>query len=167
MYARIETGHAVEYPFDYRAAFPNTVFSVPLSPELAASFGFAEVKLAPQPTFDALTHKVVETTPALVCGQWVQQWEMAPLTEAELDAVRAGLSITPRQARLALLGAGLLDTVQGAFAQLPEPHRTAAQIEWEYATSIERNSPLVSQFGPLLGLTEAQIDDLFTQAAAL
>jgi len=90
MYVRIETGHPVEYPFDYRAAFPNTVFSVPLSPELAASFGFAEVKLAPQPTFDALTHKVVETTPALVCGQWVQQWSVEPLPAADAEAnVRA------------------------------------------------------------------------------
>jgi len=76
-------------------------------------------------------------------------------------------SLTPRQARLALLKAGLLDEVQGAFAQLPEPERTAAQIEWEFALSVERNSPLVSQFGPLLGLTEAQIDELFVSGAQL
>lgn len=76
-------------------------------------------------------------------------------------------AITPRQARLALLSAGLLDTVQQAFAGLPEPQRTAAQIEWEYSVSIDRASPLVAQFGPILGLTEAQIDDLFIAAAQL
>lgn len=79
----------------------------------------------------------------------------------------APTSITPRQARLALLGAGLLDAVQAAFAQLPEPQRKAAQIEWEFALAIERNSPLVAQFAPMLGLTEEQIDALFIAGAAL
>lgn len=76
-------------------------------------------------------------------------------------------TITPRQARLALLRAGLLQTVEAAFAQLPEPDKTAASIEWEYATTIERGSPLVARFGPILGLTEAQIDELFVAGAAL
>jgi len=92
-----------------------------------------------------------------------------PFTAEEEAAAGVTLppSITPRQARLALLGAGLLDTVEGAFAQLPDKQRKAAQIEWQYASAIERNSPLVSQFGPLLGLTEAQIDELFVSGAQL
>lgn len=89
-----------------------------------------------------------------------------PIKAAEIDRAKVK-AITPRQARLALLGAGLLETVEGAFAQLPEPQRKAAQIEWEFALAIERHSPLVSQFGPMLGLTEAQIDELFIAGAAL
>lgn len=85
----------------------------------------------------------------------------APLRQA------APSSITPRQARLALLGAGLLSSVDVALAGLPEPQKSAAQIEWEYATSVERSSPLVTSLGGALGLTGAQIDALFIQAAAL
>lgn len=76
-------------------------------------------------------------------------------------------SITPRQARLALLDAGMLTSVDAALASLPEPQKTSAQIEWEYATSVERNSPLVESLGSALGLTSTQIDGLFIQASKL
>jgi hypothetical protein len=70
-------------------------------------------------------------------------------------------SVTMRQARLALLGAGLLEQVNAAITD------PAAQIEWEYATTVERNSPLVQNLSIGLGLTEQQLDDLFTTAATL
>ena len=77
-------------------------------------------------------------------------------------------SVTMRQARLALLGVGLLDDVDAAIAAIPDPaQRKAAQIEWEYATVIERNSPLVQSLAAGLGLTAADIDDLLTLAATL
>ena len=77
-------------------------------------------------------------------------------------------SVTMRQARLALLGAGLLDDVDAAIAAIPDPaNRKAAEIEWEYATVIERNSPLVQSLAAGLGLTAADIDDLLTLAATL
>ncbi len=77
-------------------------------------------------------------------------------------------AVTMRQARLALLGAGLLDDVDAAIASIPDPvQRKAAQIEWEYATIVERNSALIQQLAPALGLTEAQMDELFATAARL
>ena len=77
-------------------------------------------------------------------------------------------SVTMRQARLALLGVALLDDVDAGIAAIPDPvQRTAAQIEWEYATVIERNSPLVQSLAAGLGLTAADIDDLLTLAATL
>ena len=77
-------------------------------------------------------------------------------------------SVTMRQARLALLGIGLLDDVDAAIAAIPDPvQRKAAQIEWEYATVIERSSPLVQSLAAGLGLTAADIDDLLTLAATL
>jgi len=72
---------------------------------------------------------------------------------------------TARQIRLALLDVGLLDSVQNAFADLEEPLKTRAQIEWEYATEIDKNSPLIQKLYPKLGLTEEQLDDLFVAAA--
>jgi len=72
---------------------------------------------------------------------------------------------TPRQIRLALLDAGLLDSVSTAFDDLSEPLRTKVQIEWEYANEIEKNSPLIQKLYPKLGLTEDELDDLFVAAA--
>lgn len=71
-------------------------------------------------------------------------------------------SVTMRQARLALFDAGLLSQVDAAISQNPR-----AQIEWEYATTVERNSELTQSLASGLGLTEQQLDDLFTTAAAL
>lgn len=69
--------------------------------------------------------------------------------------------VTMRQARLALLAAGRLDDVDAAVAQAPR----AVQIEWEYATTVERASPLVAAIGAGLSLDDAAIDALFEAAA--
>lgn len=75
--------------------------------------------------------------------------------------------VSMRQARLALLSAGLLANVDAAIAALPSPQREAAQIDWEYATEVRRASPLIAALGPALGLTDAQIDALFIAAAVI
>jgi len=75
--------------------------------------------------------------------------------------------VTMRQARLALLGAGLLSGVDAAIASLPSPTKEAASIEWEYAAVVQRSSGLVPAMATALGMTEAQIDALFVAAAAL
>lgn len=72
-------------------------------------------------------------------------------------------SLSMRQARLALLGAGLLDAVQAGILAMPQ----AAQIEWDYATTVERSSPLVATLAASLGLTSEALDALFTAGAAL
>ena len=71
--------------------------------------------------------------------------------------------VSMRQARLALLQSGLLATVDAAIAAGSE----ADQITWEYATEVDRNSPMVVNLSASLGLTEQQLDDLFTLAATL
>lgn len=76
-------------------------------------------------------------------------------------------SVTMRQARLALLGAGLLDGVDAAIAALPSPQKEAAKIEWGYSQEVQRHNGFVSVLAPLLSLTEAQIDALFIGAAKL
>lgn len=72
--------------------------------------------------------------------------------------------VTMRQARLALLDAGLLDTITTAINALEEPQKSKVQIEWEYSAVVERHSPLVQQMGLSLGLTDQQLDNLFIQA---
>jgi hypothetical protein len=83
------------------------------------------------------------------------------------EPIKIPNTVTMRQARLALLGAGLLDNVNTAINSLPSPQKEAAQIEWEYSQEVHRNKELVVMLLPALGMTEAQADQLFIAAAQL
>ena len=72
-------------------------------------------------------------------------------------------TVTMRQARLALLAAGLLDDVEAGIVGAG----TAAKIEWEYAQTVDRTSGLVPAMATALGMTELQIDALFISAGSL
>ena len=76
-------------------------------------------------------------------------------------------SVTMRQARLALLGVGLLDDIEAAIAALPSPQKEAARIEWEYSQEVQRHNGFVSVLAPMLGMTPEQTDALFIGAAQL
>ena len=76
--------------------------------------------------------------------------------------------VTRRQARQALLLAGLLDQVGPALAAITDPvERGLAQIEWEDSQVFERNRPVLLQLASALGLDDAQLDQLFITAAGL
>ena len=75
--------------------------------------------------------------------------------------------VTMRQARLALHAAGKLTAVNAAIAALPDPPKTAALIEWEYSSTVRRDSQFVAMLGPALGLDAAGLDALFIAAAKL
>ncbi|HAJ72424.1 MAG TPA: hypothetical protein DCO68_10140 [Methylophilaceae bacterium] len=98
-----------------------------------------------------------------------------PYTQAEIDAVTAQIladqqnitSVSMRQARLALFNSGYLSQVNTIIASFPEPQRTAAQIEWEFAADVVKTSPLVTALKTALGLTDQQLTDLFVLASTL
>lgn len=100
---------------------------------------------------------------------------VVPMTEQEVQehlnppAPPVGVPsvVTMRQARLALLGAGLLAQVDAAIDALPSPQKEAARIEWEYSQEVHRDRPFVALLGAAMGLSEQQLDDLFTVAATL
>lgn len=89
----------------------------------------------------------------------------APLPTPTVAAIPQRVSM--RQARLALLGAGLLSTIDAAIASLPSPQKEAAQIEWEYSAYVERSNALIASLSTALGMTAEQMDALFVQAATL
>jgi len=70
-------------------------------------------------------------------------------------------SVPAVNAKLALAQAGYHSTVEAIIAQADEE----AQIWWSDATVFQRDHPMVATFGAALGLTSAQIDDLFRLAA--
>ena len=98
-----------------------------------------------------------------VLGVYVQaDWET--MREDEMRARNpVPQQVTMRQARLALLSAGLLDDVEAVISAAGR----AAQLEWEYAAVVERSNPAVAIVQQQKALTDAQIDDLFREAAKL
>ena len=98
------------------------------------------------------------------------EWVFAPNVQTEpiqapLPQVPASVSM--RQARLALLSVGMLDAISAAIGNMPSPQKEAAQIEWEYSNEVQRHNGFVDQLGPALGLTSAQLDNLFIAASKL
>ena len=71
-------------------------------------------------------------------------------------------SITMRQARLYLLDAKLLSQVNSIVSQ-----NEAWKIEWEYATDVVKNSPLVVALANQLDLSAEAIDTMFNEASKL
>ena len=84
-----------------------------------------------------------------------------------IPAVVVPASVTMRQARLALHAAGLLGQVEAAIDALPEPNRTIARIEWDYASEVHRASGFVTLLGAALELDKQSLDDLFLNAREL
>jgi hypothetical protein len=72
-------------------------------------------------------------------------------------------SVTPAQARVALLNAGLLASVKSAVDQADDE----TQIWFEFALEWRRDNPVLAQLGTTLGLSEGQIDNLFRAAAEI
>ena len=98
-----------------------------------------------------------------VLGVYVQaDWET--MRDDEMRARNpVPQQVTMRQARLALLSAGLLDDVEAVISAAGR----AAQLEWEYAAVVDRSNPAVAAVQQQQGMTDAQIDDLFREAAKL
>lgn len=72
--------------------------------------------------------------------------------------------VTMRQARLALLEAGLLNTIEDAIAVSEDE---AMKIEWEYATDVRRDWASLIALTETLGMTAEQLDELFILAGSL
>ena len=112
------------------------------------------------------------TTVNLITGEVT----VADLTPEEIAALPAPTpppplpSITRRQLRLALLRLGVSgDQVEAQIAAMPGTpiEREAAMIEWRDSGTYERDHPLVVMLGAALGLTAAQIDDAWKEAATI
>lgn len=84
------------------------------------------------------------------------------VTQEPKSTILVPSTITIRQARLQLLEVGLLDDVEALVSQ-----DRKWQIEWEYATEVERISPLIESVKEAMSLTDEQIDNMFIAASKL
>ena len=104
------------------------------------------------------------TAPDDVQTGWL--YDGSAFTAPPVQPATVPQSVTMRQARLALLAVGKLDTINTVIAGIePAAQRQAIQIEWEYAQTVDRNSQWVAGLAPALALTEADLDSLFVFAA--
>jgi hypothetical protein len=85
------------------------------------------------------------------------------IDEYETDAVVPAI-ISMRQCRLGLLQRGWLADVE---ALMDATNNIAAKIEWEYATEVRRDHPLVAEIALQLNLSEQDIDELFVTSEFL
>ena len=119
------------------------------------------------PAYDEATQKLVEVEPTLTDGKYYKAYEVVDLTAEELEArfkSTVPTSITMRQARLALIQAGLLDTINNAIATGTDE---VMKVEWEYADEVKRDWDSLNTMATGLGMTERQLDDLFILAGTL
>ena len=106
-------------------------------------------------------------------------WTLAPAKPAA-DAIWGGsgwtiptppvpASVTARQIRLWLVSHGVsLAAVEAAIDGIPDQQqRELVRVEWEYAPYVERSHPMLVPLAAALGLSEAQVDAAFREAAAL
>lgn len=168
LYARVVDGAVVAFPYttemlraDFEASWPEGDTIMLMDGE----YDVVEVEPVDPPAV-AAGQIAEQADPVLIDGQWTQAWTVRDQTAQELAALVPHV-VSMRQARLALLASGNLAAVDAAIAALPSPQKEAAQIEWEYATEVQRESALIASLAPALGMDDAAIDALFSAAAAI
>lgn len=104
--------------------------------------------------------------------QMIAEWEAAGNTIPPYvvpDLPLAMPALTRRQLRLGLLSIGLTnDEIEAHIAAIEDPtERAAALIEWQDASSYERNHPVLVEVATALGLPPEQVDALWLWASGL
>lgn len=135
----------IKTTYEIREEYPN--MSIPLNANLR-SIGYEYLKETEAPKqagYIAIENGALDNT-----LQWI------------LDKIPVPTEISMRQCRLQLLHINLLDEVD-TIVNGSKVH----QIEWEYAQSVERASPLVLLLQDMLNLTDEYINDLFIEASKL
>ncbi len=163
---------------EIKALYPNTSFPSPfVAPE-----EFSVVFDTPKPEVTDLQIAYQDGTEIDSKGNRVVKWSIRDMfteytdesgivvTKAEQEAkyladkakALVPKTITPRQARLVLLGAGLLDDIEALLAT-----DKTMQIWWEYSLEVDRDNAHIVTAGTALGLTELQLDEMFIAASKL
>lgn len=62
---------------------------------------------------------------------------------------------------------GLLERVESIMSALPEPDRTIAQLAWHGDGRVARRGKTVLGLAAVLGLTDAQVDEMFVSAEGI
>lgn len=75
--------------------------------------------------------------------------------------------ITQQEAIAAASSGAIPAAIEAIFSGLPTEAQFAARVRWARMTILERHEPLIQLAAGALGLSEAQVDDFFIEAATL
>lgn len=157
----------LDYPFDVKKAYPEVSFPDDVQEhnltEKMIEDGVVAVVQTVAPVQEG--YYASQDGVEAVEGIWKTKWLLTPYPEPSTPPVPS--KVTMRQARLALHVIDKLSGISEAIASLPEDQRVVAQIEWEYARDVERNSSFVALLGQAVGLDDEGIDNLFLEASKL
>lgn len=117
-----------------------------------------------KPDYDPATERLVGPTSVLI-------GDTVPVDSSEVVAVWVAVaytppvpqSVTPLQARRALRAAGLLPTVEAWVANADDDTKDA----WAVANVIDRDGAIIKKAARVLGLSDKQLDGLFSAAEKL
>ncbi|MDH0157375.1 hypothetical protein [Stutzerimonas stutzeri] len=143
------------------ANHPEISFPPVITIEHVSGLGYVELEYDPQPSV-APGEQLQPGEVREDGGRYVQGWIVIPAPKPGVPE-----SVTMRQARQAMLSAGILAQVDALIAAMPGEEGESARIDWNHARDVKRDWPLIGALGPQMGLTEQQIDDLFIYAATI
>ena len=86
------------------------------------------------------------------------------IPEQPIEVVIVPQEVQLWRARTVLKLLGMEQVIEVALNSLDEPLKTGALYIWQFGTTVERNSQTVLLLQTVLGLTDAQVDDIFIQA---
>ncbi len=179
-----ETGEWGLSVIDMRVHFAQAGRVAAVSDEFEGTFEqFESYTPTELPAFDPATHKAVQIEPADIDGVLTQRWTIKALTNDELDQAEANqqaqeqaeqeaarITVTKRQALLALFDLkGVKDSdIEAQIEQIEdEADRYRAMVDWQGSAAIESDSPTVLMLAAAMGLSAAELLQLFEYAATL
>lgn len=137
-----------------------------LTEDEAALFRVVPLSITEAPAFDPMTQTIIRDGCEQVDGAWQYKWRIDALTPEQIEAKRKEAvpqSVSPRQIREALIDSNLIDAVEAALAAGDRKLKNW----YEFSTEFQRSNPHVIGMGLALGVTEVQLDDLWTLASTL
>lgn len=120
-------------------------------------------------TTEEVTTNIVPDDVPIICDNGF----IRPMTQEEIDEIvntplpdETPMSIHMRQLRLELYNRSQLTPVGTAINKLTGD-QTPIKIDWEYATSVDRDGILFQYIATFLSLTEEDVKDFFKAASLL
>jgi hypothetical protein len=101
----------------------------------------------------------------LIGGGTVEPSEL--FTPEEEISLNTPLEVALWKLRFILSQMNLEQAVSDALNSLPEPQKTAANYIWNYGNTIDRHSSTIMFLQQQLGLTDAQVNEIFIQSNSI
>lgn len=127
------------------------------------------------PDSDGIPYGTTRTLPPEIPeGQYAvwagTSWNLTtatPINIPDVPAIPDVQVVSMRQARRILLTYGYLSQVDEYINQLQSPEKEEAQIDWEYATEVRKDSSLVQSLVVYLQLSNEQLNTMFYEASLI